>query len=169
MRADKALRPRISASGTHPGGLADVKKLFVFGAGAAVAAAGTFGALCGAGIAGAAPDVVGKLYEDAVSEIEDEGMTATIAVTVGDRKDAMGDCIVTNATDAPFLRIDEAAEDEVLLTLNCNRGLATAAVPGASSTSELGKDFAEAEEQQAAEEAASAEEEELAEPATPGA
>jgi hypothetical protein len=143
-----------------------VEKLFVIGAGA-VAVAGVTGALFGAGIASAAPDVVGKLYEDAVSEIEDEGGTAIIAVTVGDRKDSMGDCIVTNASDSPFVRIDAAAEDEVLLTVNCNRGLATAAVPGASSASPAGKEFAAAEEEQAAEEAASAEEEELEAPACP--
>jgi hypothetical protein len=145
-----------------------VKKLFVIGAGV-VAVAGASGAIFGAGIASAAPDVVGKLYEDAVTEIEEDGGTAVIAVTVGDRKDSMGDCIVTNASDSPFVRIDEAAEDEVLLTINCNRGLATAGVPGTSSASPAGKEFAAAEEEQAAEEAAAAEEEELAEPATPGA
>ncbi len=60
--------------------------------------------LFGAGIASAAPDVVGMTYGDAVSAIEEEGGTAKIAVTVGDRQDAMGDCLVTNATDAPFVR-----------------------------------------------------------------
>ena len=60
--------------------------------------------LFGAGIASAAPDVVGMTYGDAVSAIEDGGGTAKIAVTVGDRQDAMGDCLVTNATDAPFVR-----------------------------------------------------------------
>jgi hypothetical protein len=135
-----------------------VKRLFVIGAGAAIAAAGTAGALFGAGIATAAPDVVGMLYEDAVTEIEDDGGTAVVAVTVGDRKDAMGDCIVTSATDAAFVREGEAADGEVLLTINCNRGLATAGVPGSSSASEAGKEFAAAEEEQAAQEAAAAEE-----------
>ena len=69
-------------------------------------------------------------YGDAVSAIEEDGGTAKIAVTVGDRQDAMGDCLVTNATDAPFVRDSEGefghADGEVLLTLNCNRGAATA-------------------------------------------
>ncbi len=71
--------------------------------GAAAFAMGLFGA----GIASAAPDVVGMTYGDAVSEIEDGGGTAKIAVTVGDRQDAMGDCLVTSATDSPFVRVDE--------------------------------------------------------------
>ena len=63
----------------------------------------------------------------------------------------MGDCLVENATDAPFVRDSEGefghAEDEVLLTLNCNRGAATATVPGASAASPEGREFtAKAEE-----------------------
>ena len=97
--------------------------------GAAGVAMGALG-LFGAGIASAAPDVVGMTYGDAVSAIEEDGGTSKIAVTVGDRQDAMGDCLVTNATDAPFVRDSEGefghADGEVLLTLNCNRGAATA-------------------------------------------
>ena len=94
-------------------------------------------------------------YGDAVSAIEDGGGTAKIAVTVGDRQDAMGDCLVTNATDAPFLRDSTArfghADSEVLLTLNCNRGAATADQPGASAASPEGRAFtAKAEEAAAA-------------------
>ncbi|PEG35935.1 hypothetical protein CQY20_20485 [Mycolicibacterium agri] len=128
-------------------------------AGVAIGALGLFGA----GIASAAPDVVGMTYGDAVSEIEDGGGTAKIAVTVGDRQDAMGDCLVTNATDAPFVRDSEGefghADSEVLLTLNCNRGAATATTPGASLGSPAGRDFqAKAE---AAAEAAQNEQDEL--------
>ena len=71
---------------------------------AGVGAAGVALGLFGAGTAAAAPDVVGMTYGDAVSAIEDDGGTAKISVTVGDRQDAMGDCLVTNATDAPFTR-----------------------------------------------------------------
>ena len=115
--------------------------------------------LFGAGIASAAPDVVGMTYGDAVSAIEEEGSTAKIAVTVGDRQDAMGDCLVTNATDAPFVRdVGDGefghADSEVMLTLNCNRGAATATTPGASMGSPEGREFqAAAEEQAAAEQA----------------
>ena len=138
--------------------------------GAAGVAAGALG-LFGAGIASAAPDVVGMTYGDAVSEIEDGGGTAKIAVTVGDRQDAMGDCLVTNATDSPFVRVDEGefghVSDEVLLSLNCNRGAATATTPGASLASPEGKEFQSAAEEQAA--AAQSEEGELADAgATPG-
>ena len=141
-------------------------------AGVAIGALGLFGA----GIASAAPDVVGQTYSDAVSAIEDEGGTAKISVTVGDRQDAMGDCLVTNATDAPFVRdVDWAgefghADSEVLLTLNCNRGAATAATPGASAASPEGRDFTAKAEEAAA--AAQSEEDELAEagelPGVPG-
>ena len=140
--------------------------------GAAGVAMGALG-LLGAGIASAAPDVVGMTYGDAVSAIEEGGGTAKIAVTVGDRQDAMGDCLVTNATDAPFVRdIDGAgefghADGEVLLALNCNRGAATAGVPGASAASPEGRAFtAKAEEAAAAQQS---EEGELAEAGeTPG-
>ncbi len=137
-----------------------------------VGAAGVALGLFGAGVASAAPDVVGMTYGDAVSAIEEEGSTAKIAVTVGDRQDAMGDCLVTNATDAPFTRYTDGSEahadGEVLLTLNCNRGAATAAVPGASLASEAGREFQAAAEEQAA--AAQAEQEELAAAGeTPGA
>ncbi len=113
-------------------------------------------------------------YGDAVSAIEDDGGTAKIAVTVGDRQDAMGDCLVTNATDAPFVRdLDWAgafghADGEVLLALNCNRGAATATTPGASAASPEGRDFTAKAEEAAA--AAQSEEGELADAgATPGA
>ncbi|MDX1885679.1 hypothetical protein [Mycolicibacterium sp. 120270] len=123
--------------------------------GAAGVAMGALG-LLGAGAASAAPDVVGMTYGDAVAEIEGGGGTAKIAVTVGDRQDAMGDCLVTNATDAPFMR-DAGdgsfghADGEVLLSLNCNRGVATSTVPGLSAASPAGREFqAKAEEAAAA-------------------
>ena len=141
---------------------------------AGVGAAGVALGLFGAGVASAAPDVVGMTYGDAVSAIEDDGGTAKISVTVGDRQDAMGDCLVTNATDAPFVRdLDWAgefghADGEVLLALNCNRGAATGTTPGASAASPEGRDFTAKAEEAAA--AAQSEEGELADAgATPGA
>jgi hypothetical protein len=123
-----------------------VKKIIISAStvGAAGIAMGALG-LFGAGTASAAPDVVGMTYGDAVTKIEDGGGTAKIAVTVGDRQDAMGDCLVTSATDAPFVRDSGGsfghADSEVLLALNCNRGAATATTPGASAASPEGKDF----------------------------
>jgi hypothetical protein len=117
-------------------------------AGAAGVAAGLLG-LAGPGIASAStsapPDVVGMTYSDAVSKIEDGGGTAKISVTVGDRQDAMGDCLVTNATNAPFMEVSDGAfqhvDSVVLLALNCDRGVATATTPGASLGSPQGRDF----------------------------
>jgi hypothetical protein len=138
-----------------------MKKLIVFGAGSVVAASA---ALFGAGIASAAPDVVGQPYSDAVQTIEDEGGTVVVAARVGDKLD-QDDCIVTNAWDASFLRDGTADEDEVMLALNCAGEYATATNPGASVASPLGREAKSAAE----EEAAKQEEQALAEPATPGA
>jgi hypothetical protein len=140
--------------------------------GAVGAAMGAVG-LLGSGTASAAPDVVGMTYEDAVAAIEEEGGIPRISVTVGDRQDAMGDCLITFAQDASFVRpmtddvYFEGDSDEVLLTLNCNRGVATATTPGLSMASEAGREFQAAAEEQAA--AAQSEEAELAEAGeTPG-
>ncbi|MGH3675963.1 MAG: hypothetical protein ACRDU5_09555 [Mycobacterium sp.] len=130
-------------------------KRIILGTGTIGAAMGAL-ALLGAGSAAAAPDVVGMLYEDAVATIEEEGGTPKVSVTVGDRTDAMGDCIVTNAMDAAFVRpmaedvYFESDAEEVLLTINCNRGAATATTPGASRASVAGREFTAAEEEAAA-------------------
>ncbi len=139
-----------------------LKKIIVSAstAGAAGVTVGLLG-LFGAGIASAstaaAPDVVGMTYSDAVSKIEDGGGTAKIAVTVGDRQAAMGDCLVISATEAPFMEESNGAyehvDNEVLLSINCNRGVATATTPGASLGSPDGRAFqakaeAEAEKEQ---------------------
>jgi hypothetical protein len=127
-----------------------VKKIIISAStvGAAGVAVGVFG-LFSAGIAAAntsaPPDVVGMTYSDAVSKIEDGGGTAKISVTVGDRQDSMGDCLVTNATNAPFVEMSDGAfqhvDSVVLLALNCDRGVATATTPGASLGSPQGRDF----------------------------
>lgn len=143
-----------------------VKKILISAGtvGAAGVAAGVL-VMFGAGIASAStggpPDVVGMTYGDAVSKIEDGGGTAKIQVTVGDRQAAMGDCLVTSATNAPFVEDSDGAfthvDSEVLLALNCDRGVATATTPGASLGSPQGRDFqakaekaAEAEKQREA-------------------
>ena len=141
-----------------------MKKFVVFGAGPAVVAAAASLALLGAGTAAAAPDVVGMKYSDAQEEIEDSGGSATVATRVGDKLEE-GDCIVTNAWDASFLRIDSSASDQVQVALNCAGEYATATNPGASVASPLGS----AAKSKAEEEAAEQEEQELAEAATPGA
>ncbi|GAB5895440.1 hypothetical protein [Mycolicibacterium mageritense] len=139
-----------------------MKKLMVTSVGAG---AFTVLALLGAGTAAAAPDVVGQTYSDASTAIEDDGGTPKVAVTVGSKL-PQDECVVTNAWDAPFVRDagDEYthADSEVMLSLNCDGGYATATHPGASMASPAGR-----EAKAAADEAAAAEEEELAEVSTP--
>lgn len=127
-----------------------------------VAAAAVAMALFGTGTAVAAPDVVGQTYSDAKDAIEEDGGSAVVASRVGDQLDE-GDCIVTNAWDASFLRIDASDEDQIQVALNCAGGYATATDPGASVASPLGREAKSAAE----EEAAKQEEEELAAPVTP--
>nr|WP_234712933.1 PASTA domain-containing protein [Mycolicibacterium komanii] len=108
-----------------------------------------------------APDVVGQTYSDAASAIEEEGDTAVVAARVGDKLD-QGDCIVTNAWDASFLRID-ASGAQVHLALNCAGGYATATNPGAFINNPVGR----AAKSKAEEEAENQELEELEAPVTP--
>jgi hypothetical protein len=125
--------------------------------GITVGAAGAL-VLLAAGIASAStsapPDVVGMTYSDAVSKIEDGGGTAKIQITVGDRQAAMGDCLVTSATNAPFMEVSDGAfqhvDSVVLLALNCDRGVATATTPGASLGSPDGRAFQDKAEKAAA-------------------
>jgi len=148
---------------------------FIVSAGASVAAFAVVG-LFGAGTASAAPDVEGMTYEDAVAAIEEDGGIPKIAVTFGDRQDAMGACLVTRVTDGSYVRPIAGDvyygpdEGDVLLTLNCNRGVATATTPGASAASTSGREFQEKAEEAAA--AAQNEEDELADagelPGVPG-
>ncbi len=154
-----------------------MKKFIVVGAGAAISAAATSAVLLGAGVAAAAPDVTGETYADAVEAIEGGGATPKVVMRVGSRL-PLDDCIVTNARDESAFRpaqdgIYGYAEDEVMLSLNCDGDHATATNPGASVASPAGRaakaaaDEAAAEEAAAAEQAAAAEEAALAEVSTP--
>ena len=136
-----------------------MKKLVVLGAGTAMAASA---ALFGAGVAAAAPDVVGDTYSDAEQAISNSGGDAVVASRFGDKLE-QDDCIVTNVQDASFLRIDSSASGEVMVSLNCSGAYATATNPGQSVQHPLGR----AAKSQAEEEAAEQEEQELAEAATP--
>jgi hypothetical protein len=140
-----------------------VKKIINALAGAAISAAALSAGLWGAGIASAAPDVVGDTYDDATKAIEDDGGTAVVATRVGDTLD-QGDCIVTTVSNASFLRIDTSDDNEVLVSLNCAGSYATATTPGPS----LGSPVGRAAKAKADEEAAKEEEESLEETSTPG-
>jgi hypothetical protein len=127
-------------------------------AGVAVGVFGLFGVGTASANTSAAPDVVGMTYSDAVSKIEDGGGTAKISVTVGDRQASMGDCLVTGATEAPFMEVSDGAfqhvDSVVLLSLNCDRGVASATTPGASLGSPEGRAFQAKAEKAAADKAA---------------
>ena len=139
-----------------------MKKLVVLGAGSVFAAAAASAVLLGAGTAAAAPDVVGDKYSDAEEAIKEDGGSAVVASRFGDQLDE-GDCIVTNAWEASFLRIDASDSSQVNVALNCSGAYATATNPGTSVQHPLGREAkSEAEEQ-----AENEEESELAEPVTP--
>ncbi|OMC31657.1 hypothetical protein A5740_14550 [Mycobacterium sp. GA-1841] len=153
-----------------------MKKLIVVGTGAAVATGAAVSLLFGSGLAAAAPDVVGQTYSDASAAIEDSGASAKVAVTVGSKL-SQGDCIVTNAWDAPFVRDGGGefghADGEVMVALNCDGAHATANHSGASIASPAGREAKAADDLEAAKQAYAeqqaqlAEQEGLAEASTP--
>lgn len=138
-----------------------------FGTVFATSAAGFAVAMAGAGAAGAAPDVVGQTYSDAVSAIEDGGGSAHVAVTVGSRL-PRDECIVTSAwTVRPLVpqtsdTYFEYREDVTQVALNCDGDHATETHPGASIASPAGREAKAAED-----EAAAAQQEPIAEASTP--
>ena len=141
-----------------------MKKLIVLGTGSVFAVAAAASLLFGAGVAAAAPDVVGDKYSDAQEAIKDGGGSAVVASRFGDKLDE-GDCIVTNAWDASFLPIDASDDSQVNVALNCSGAYASATNPGTSVQNPLGREAKTEAEQEAAEQEA----QELAEAETPGA
>ena len=104
-------------------------------AGAALALAGS-----GVAVAGSGPDVSGQKYSDAQTAISGAGMTAVVSTAVGDQK-AWPDCIVTRAqqrtVQAPA-NSSGSATTQMLVSLNCEAGVAATA-PGNSAASSEGK------------------------------
>lgn len=118
-------------------------------------ALGAMSLMCGSGVA-SADSYAGQSYSDASSAISGAGQKAVIASTVGDAV-SQADCVVTRSQSAPWLKGDNFSPvtDTVLLYLNCNAKLASAAQPGNSLASPEGQAEKASEEQQAAEQAAS--------------
>lgn len=136
-------RPRVPSFGKRAyrrrqrqtGGRAHLKKHIVLGVGAAVAVA-TCAVLLGAGVADAAPNVVGLPYHDAAAVINDAGGSAVVVNRVGSTLEE-NDCLVTNAWDGMFVRATSSgafkhAKDQVMLALNCSGSVAKAGKPGNS-------------------------------------
>jgi len=111
--------------------------------------------LCfGAGVAhaGSTPDVVGKKYSDAQTDISGAGLTAVVSTTVGDQK-AWPDCLVTNTvarTVPPPENSGGSAVNQLLVSLNCDDGEASNKGPGFSAASPEGKAAAAAASSSAA-------------------
>ena len=109
--------------------------------------------LFGTGVA-AADDYAGQTYSDVSSALSGASQKGVIAGVVGDAV-SQGDCVVTRSEKAPWLKGDNFSPvtDTVLLYLNCNAKLATAAKPGNSLASPEGRAEKAAEDKQAAEDA----------------
>jgi hypothetical protein len=138
-------------------------KMFIILAGGFATATVSAG-LFGAGVAGAAPDVVGDTYSDAKTAIRQSGASAVVATRVGSGADE-GDCIVTNAWDASFIREGRNANGrEVMVALNCNSQVASAGKSGNSAASPAGREAKAAQQQ-----ADAAERRQLEAVSTPGA
>lgn len=106
--------------------------------GAAVGVAVTISV--GAGVAAAAPDVVGQTYRDAKQAIQAEGAAVIIATRTGGQAE-VDKCIVTNAWDKPSVTQPRQAPepDTVWVALNCNAAVASAGSPGNSAGSPAGR------------------------------
>jgi hypothetical protein len=113
----------------------------VLGAGAAAAALAAL-AISGSGVAAAATtDVTGQKYSDAQSALSSAGFTPVVETVVGD-KNAWPDCVVTRAqkrTVQPPENSSGSATNEMLVSLNCEAGVATATTPGNSAASPEGR------------------------------
>jgi beta-lactam-binding protein with PASTA domain len=111
------------------------------------AAAGVVATIwAGAGIAAAAPDVVGQTYRDAKNTIQGQGAAVVIATRTGGMVDE-DKCIVTNAWDRPSgTAIGEDPSNQVLVALNCNAAVASAGSAGPSAASPEGRQALIAEE-----------------------
>ena len=100
-------------------------------------------AIAEAGVAAAtsSTDVTGQKYSDAQSALSGAGMKPVVASTVGDQK-AWPDCIVTRTqkrTVQPPPNSSGTQTSEVLVSLNCDAGIASAKTPGNSAASPQGK------------------------------
>jgi beta-lactam-binding protein with PASTA domain len=121
--------------------------LGVGGAAAALAAL----AISGSGVAAASTDVTGQKYSDAQTALSSAGLKPVVVSTVGDEK-AWPDCVVTRTqkrTVQPPENSSGSATNEMLVSLNCDAGIASATSSGNSAASPEGRAAAAAAAQQA--------------------
>ncbi len=93
-----------------------------------------------AGVAAAAPDVVGQTYKDAKNTIQSQGSAVVIATRTGGSAD-IDKCIVTNAWNKPSVTLPRQAPgpNEVWVALSCNAAIAGPGTPGNSAASPEGR------------------------------
>ncbi|MGX9790481.1 hypothetical protein [Mycobacterium sp. MMS18-G62] len=100
--------------------------------------------LIGSGVAGATtspPDVTGQKYSDAQTAISGAGFTPVVSTTVGDQN-LWPNCLVTRTqqrTVQPPPNSSGSAVNEVLVSLNCDAGVASTTQAGNSAASPEGK------------------------------
>ena len=113
----------------------------VLGVGAAAASLVALAISASAVAAAAGSDVTGQKYSDAQSALSSAGLKPVVETVVGDQK-ALPDCVVTRAqkrTVQPPENSSGSASNEMLVSLNCEAGIATATTPGNSAASPEGK------------------------------
>ncbi|KDE98953.1 hypothetical protein Y900_008320 [Mycolicibacterium aromaticivorans JS19b1 = JCM 16368] len=84
-------------------------------------------------VSNAAPDIVGRTFDEASSILRSAGYTAVVVATFGGRT-ARADCVVTQQGNR-----QSSNGQEALLALNCNAPLAGPGVPGNSAASPAGR------------------------------
>ena len=135
-----------------------MRKLILIGAGA-VGVAGVAMALVGQGVAGAdtLSDVTGKYYGQAKDVLSKAGLTPIVATRVGDVA-TDDNCVIDRIQSANFTNgTGTAANKTVYVYLNCYANVASAAQPGYSRQSQLGKAAYDAQQQAAAQQQAQSE------------
>ncbi|MDQ1731251.1 MAG: hypothetical protein QOK10_1410 [Pseudonocardiales bacterium] len=113
----------------------------VLGVGAAAAFAALAISGSGVALADSGPDVTGQKYSDAQSALSGAGLTPVVESTVGDQK-ARPDCVVTRAqkrTVQPPPDSSGSTTTQMLVSLNCDAGIASATQSGNSAASPEGK------------------------------
>ena len=103
-----------------------------------IAAAAISIAAFGSGTASADP-YAGLTYGDAKSQISSMHQTPVIATVSGDQV-ATNDCIVVSSSRSSFLDSSgDGPDNEILVNLNCNKGIAAPGKPGNSAMSAAGQ------------------------------
>ncbi|WP_454788772.1 hypothetical protein [Mycolicibacterium lutetiense] len=128
--------------------------------GVSVAFAAPLATLVMSGVAHASsPDVVGQKYSDASGTLSGAGYSPVVETTVGDRE-SWSDCVVARQQDRtvqPPPNTTGSATKQTLVSLNCDKSVASAAAPGSSAASPEGRAAIQAAQQQAAQDQAQAE------------